>query len=64
MTVPASGLAILSSTCSKYGGVNIPVSTGTAASAKAGSAGAGAHFAMPTGVAAAVAVVGAVGAML
>jgi hypothetical protein len=63
MTVPGDGLDILSSTCSKYGGVNIAASTG-AASAKAGSAGAAAHFAMPTGVAAAVAVVGAVGAML
>jgi hypothetical protein len=65
VSLPASAVAMLSTTCAKYGGVNIATSGAGTGTAKAGSTGAAGHFAMPTGVAAAVAIVGgAVGAML
>jgi hypothetical protein len=72
MTVPGSAVDMLSSTCANHGvsiqtsatGSSSKAGSSSAGSASAGSTAAGAHFAMPTGVAAAVAVVGAVGAML
>jgi hypothetical protein len=69
MSIPGAVVSQVSTVCVKYAGIGI--STGTAAgatatgtAAKAGSTGAAGHFAMPTGVAAAVGIVGAVAAIL
>jgi hypothetical protein len=69
LSIPAAVISQVSTVCVKYAGIGISTGTGagataTSTAAKAGSNGAAGHFAMPTGVAAAVGIVGAIAAIL